>query len=62
MAKQYSFNFENASLNASDLRRLSPDRRTSAEKLAARAVCRRYGVSASHAKLIAELHYGGRSL
>lgn len=45
---------------SSDLRRMGR-RRLSSDRMAARQICRRYGVSLSHARVIVDLQgYGGR--
>lgn len=45
---------------SSDMRRSNPERRLAGERLATIQLCRRYGVSPSHARVIANLQEYGR--
>ncbi len=57
MDNQYTSNTQ----KSSDLRRLHPDRRPGAIKLASRQICRRYGVSEAHARVIANMQRYGHA-
>lgn len=54
MRHNYSIISQNTTI---DFRRLGNERRLTSDKLAARQMRRRYGLSEAHASLIANLHY-----